>query len=101
MKGLMSAEAALGGALGRLLAVVEAYPDLKANQSMAQLMEELSSTENKIAFSRQSYNDSVMVYNTRCSVFPSVIVANTMGFNQAVLFEIEAAEEREAPKVSF
>ena len=101
MKGLMTAETALGGALGRLLAVVEAYPDLKANQNMAQLMEELSTTENKIAFARQSYNDSVMVYNTRCQVFPSVVVANTMGFNQAVLFEIEAAEEREAPKVSF
>ena len=101
MKGLMSAEAALGGALGRLLAVVEAYPDLKANQNMIQLMEELTTTENKIAFARQSYNDSVMVYNTRCQVFPSVILASTMGFNQAVLFEIEAAEEREAPKVSF
>ena len=101
MKGLMTAETALGGALGRLLAVVEAYPDLKANQNMAQLMEELSTTENKIAFARQSYNDSVMVYNTRCQVFPSVIVANSMGFTQAELFEIEAAEEREAPKVSF
>ena len=68
---------------------------------MIQLMEELTTTENKVAFARQSYNDSVMVYNTRCQVFPSVIVANSMGFNQAVLFEIEAAEEREAPKVSF
>ncbi len=101
MKGLMAAETALTGAMGRLFAVVEAYPDLKANQNMAQLMEELSTTENKIAFSRQSYNDSVMVYNTRCQVFPSVIIANSMGFNQAELFEIEAAEEREAPKVSF
>ena len=101
MKGLMGAETALTGTLGRLFALMESYPDLKANQNMAQLMEELTTTENKIAFSRQAYNDSVMVYNTRCSVFPSVIIANSMSFNQAELFEIEAPAERVAPKVSF
>ncbi len=101
MKGLMGAESALTGALGRMFALMESYPDLKANQNMAQLMEELTTTENKVAFARQSYNDSVMVYNTRCSVFPSVIIANSMGFNQAELFEIEAPAEREVPKVSF
>ncbi len=101
MKGLMGAETALTGTLGRMFALMESYPDLKANQNMAQLMEELTTTENKIAFSRQAYNDSVMVYNTRCSVFPSVSIANSMGFNQAELFEIEAPAEREAPKVSF
>ena len=101
MKGLMGAESALTGTLGRMFALMESYPDLKANQNMAQLMEELTTTENKIAFSRQAYNDSVMVYNTQCSVFPSVIIANSMGFNQAELFEIEAPADREAPKVSF
>ena len=101
MKGLMGAEGALTGALGRLFAVVEAYPDLKADQRMAQLMEELTSTENKIAFSRQSFNDSVMVFNTASQTFPNVIIANAMGFRQAVLFEITAPEEREAPKVAF
>ena len=101
MKGLTGAETALTGTLGRMFALMESYPDLKANQNMAQLMEELTTTENKVAFARQGYNDSVMVYNTRCSVFPSVIIANSMGFNQAELFEIEAPAEREAPKVSF
>jgi len=101
MKGLTGAETALTGTLGRMFALMESYPDLKANQNMAQLMEELTTTENKVAFARQGYNDSVMVYNTRCSVFPSVIIANSMGFNQAELFEIEAPAEREVPKVSF
>ena len=101
MKGLTGAETALTGTLGRMFALMESYPDLKANQNMAQLMEELTTTENKVAFARQGYNDSVMVYNTRCSVFPSVIIANSMGFKQAELFEIEAPAEREAPKVSF
>lgn len=101
MKGLLGAETALTGALGRLMAVVEAYPDLKADQQMSQLMEELTSTENKVAFSRQSYNDSVMVYNTACQTFPNVLIANPMGFKQAMLFEIDAPEQREAPKVSF
>jgi LemA protein len=101
MQGLMGAESALTGAMGRLFALMESYPDLKANQNMAQLMEELTTTENKIAFARQAYNDSVMVYNTQCSVFPSVIIANSMGFHQAELFEIDAPAEKEAPKVSF
>jgi LemA protein len=101
MQGLMGAESALTGALGRMFALMESYPDLKANENMAQLMEELTTTENKIAFARQAYNDSVMVYNTQCSVFPSVIIANSMGFQQAELFEIDAPAEREAPEVSF
>ncbi len=101
MQGLMGAESALTGAMGRMFALMESYPDLKANQNMAQLMEELTTTENKIAFARQAYNDSVMVYNTQCSVFPSVIIANSMGFQQAELFEIDAPAEREAPEVSF
>ncbi len=101
MKGLLGAETALTGALGRLMAVVEAYPDLKADQQMSQLMEELTSTENKVAFSRQSYNDSVMVFNTACETFPNVLIAGPLGFKQAMLFEIDAPEQREAPKVSF
>ena len=101
MQGLAGAESALTGALGRMFALMESYPDLKANQNMAQLMEELTTTENKIAFSRQAYNDSVMVYNTQCSVFPSVIIANSMGFHQAELFEIDDPAEKETPKVSF
>lgn len=101
IKGLMGAEAALTGALGRLFALAEAYPDLKANQNMAQLMEELTSTENKIAFARQAYNDAVTSYNTSRETFPNVIIANTMGFRDAQLFEIEAPKEREAPKVTF
>ena len=101
MQGLAGAESALTGALGRMFALMESYPDLKANQNMAQLMEELTTTENKIAFARQAYNDSVMVYNTQCSVFPSVIIANSMGFHQAELFEIDDPAEKETPKVSF
>jgi LemA protein len=101
MKGLLGAETALTGALGRLMAVVEAYPDLKADQQMSQLMEELTSTENKVAFSRQSNNDSVMIFNTACETFPNVLIAGPMGFQQAMLFEIDAPEQREAPKVSF
>ena len=101
IQGLMGAEATLTGALGRLFAVVEAYPDLKANQTMAQLMEELTSTENKVSFARQAYNDVVMIYNIARETFPSVIVANLFGFTLAQLFEITAAQEREAPKVAF
>ena len=87
--------------LGRLFAVAEAYPDLKANQNMLALQEELSATENKIAFARQAYNDSVMVYNTGREVFPTTIIASMFNFQEAHLFEIEQAAEREAPKVSF
>ncbi len=101
IKSLMGAEAALTGALGKLFALAEAYPDLKANQTMAQLTEELTSTENKISFARQGYNDAVTIYNTACQKFPTVIIANSMGFAEAQLFEIDAPKEREAPKVSF
>jgi LemA protein len=102
MQGLAQAEGLLGGALGRLLAVFEQYPDLKANQNVLGLQEELSSTENKIAFSRQAYNDSVMEYNTRRESFPSVIFAGALGFAQAELLQsTESADERRAPKVSF
>ncbi len=101
MKRLMGAEQGLSGALGRLFALSENYPDLKANQNMMQLTEELSSTENKIAFARQSFNDSVMNYNTGREKFPNIIFANMFGFREAQLFEIETTEERQAPKVSF
>jgi LemA protein len=101
MKGLMGAETLLTGALGRFFALAEAYPDLKANQNMMQLSEELTSTENKVSFARQAYNDAVMNYNIRRETFPDMIIANATGFKAAELFEIEAPEQREAPKVSF
>jgi LemA protein len=101
MTALGGAEGQLTGALGRLFAVAEAYPDLKANQNMLALQEELSATENKIAFARQAYNDAVMTYNTKREVFPSSIIAGMFNFQEAGLFEIEQAAEREAPKVSF
>ncbi len=101
MRGLMGAEAALTGTMGRLFALAEAYPDLKANQNMMQVSEELTSTENKVAFSRQAYNDAVMTYNTACETFPGVIVSARFGFGEASLFEVEEAAERAAPKVSF
>ncbi len=102
MQGLAQAEGQLGGALGRLMAVFEAYPDLKANQNILQVQEELTSTENKIAFARQAYNDSVMEYNTKRESFPDTIFAGMFGFQGATLLEAtESAEERKAPKVSF
>ncbi|RJP37449.1 MAG: LemA family protein [Desulfobacteraceae bacterium] len=102
MKGLASAESMLSGALGRLFALSEAYPDLKANQNMAQLQEELASTENRIAFARQSFNDAVMSYNIAREKFPNNIIANTFNFQEAQLLEsTESPEERKAPKVSF
>jgi LemA protein len=101
MTALGGAEGQLAGALGRLFAVAEAYPDLKANQNMLALQEELSATENKIAFARQAYNDAVMAYNTQREVFPSTIIASMFNFQEAKLFEVEQAEMREAPKVSF
>jgi LemA protein len=101
MKGLVSAETGLAGALSRLMVVSEQYPDLKANQNMMQLTEELTSTENKIAFARQAYNDSVMTYNTAREVFPNVIFAGMFGFLPAELFKIEDPSERNAPKVNF
>ncbi len=95
------AEAGLSGALSRLLLVVENYPDLKANQNFLALQEELTSTENKIGFSRQYYNDSVLKYNNKTQMFPSNMMAGMMGFKASEFFEVTAAEEREAPKVSF
>jgi LemA protein len=101
MKELSGAETALTGTLGRLFAVAEAYPDLKANQTMSQLMEELTSTENKVAFARQAYNDSVMTYNTQREVFPSNLIAGAFNFASAELFVIDQPEQKEAPKVQF
>jgi len=102
MKALGGAEGALTGALSRLMVVAEAYPDLKANQNMMSLQEELTSTENKIAFARQAYNDSVTVYNTGREKFPANIIAGMFNFGPAELLEsTESAEERKAPKVSF
>jgi LemA protein len=101
MKQLAGAEAALTGTLGRLFALAEAYPDLKANTTMITLMEELTSTENKVAFSRQSYNDAVMSYNTARESFPTNLIAGSFSFTAAELFVIEKAEEKEAPKVQF
>jgi LemA protein len=101
MKNLASAETGLAGTLSRLMMVSEAYPDLKANQNMMQLTEELTSTENKISFARQAYNDSVMTYNTDREVFPTNLIASAFNFGPAELFAIEKPEEKEAPKVSF
>ena len=104
MAELASTQGMLNGALGRLLAIAEAYPDLKANQNMMQLTEELTSTENKVAFARQAFNDSVMAYNNRREVFPSSIVAGMFNFAPAALLEIPAdqqAQVRAAPKVEF
>ena len=98
---LSGADQQLGGALGRLMAVAESYPDLKANQNMMQLSEELTSTENKVAFARQAYNDAVMSYNNAREVFPSSIVAGMFNFQPAQPLDIAKPEAREAPKVSF
>ena len=102
MKELMSAEQGLSGALGRLFALSEAYPDLKANQNMAQLTEELTSTENRVAFSRQAYNDSVTAFNTYRQTFPPVFLAGMFGYGEdAELLEFDSQAIAEAPKVSF
>jgi LemA protein len=101
MKELIGAEAGVSGALGRFFAVAEAYPDLQANQNMLQVSEELTSTENKISFARQAYNDTVMAYDTRREVFPSSIIAGMFNFAAAELFQIEGAAEESVPKVSF
>jgi LemA protein len=98
---LLAAETGLGGALSRLMVVSEGYPELKANQNMMQLTEELTSTENKITFARQAYNDSVMAYNTQRETFPTVMLAGALGFQPATLFQIEDPSERQAPKVQF
>ncbi len=99
MAGLSAAEGALSGVLTRFMALAEAYPDLKANQTMAQLMEELTSTENRIAFARQAYNDAVMSYNNARETFPGTLLAGS--FPPAQSFEIQAPQEREAVKVAF
>jgi LemA protein len=101
VRALAGADNALTGALGRLFAVSESYPELKANQNMMQLSEELTSTENKVAFARQAFNDSVMGYNNAREVFPSNIVAGMFAFQPAQLLEIEAPEKRAAPQVKF
>ena len=101
MKELSGAETALSGVMSRLFALAEAYPDLKANTTMMTLMEELTSTENKVSFARQAYNDSVMAYNTRREVFPSNFVAGMFNFGPAELFVIDKPEQKEAPKVTF
>jgi len=101
MAALAAAQGQLNAGLGRLLAVAEAYPDLKANQNMMQLTEELTSTENKVAFARQAFNDAVMSFNNKREVFPSNIVAGMFNFAAAALLEITEPEKREAPKVSF
>jgi LemA protein len=101
MASLGGAETGLAGALSRLMVVAEAYPDLKANQNMMQLTEELTSTENRVAFARQAYNDSVMAYNNKREVFPSNIIAGMFNFVAAALLEITEPAKREAPKVSF
>ncbi|MGA9778968.1 MAG: LemA family protein [Limisphaerales bacterium] len=101
MKNLVSAESGLAGTLSRLMMVSESYPDLKANQNMMQLSEELTSTENKISFARQAYNDSVMAYNTDREVFPSNLIAGMFNFGPAELFVIDKPEQKDAPKVQF
>ncbi len=101
IKELQAAETTLGGTLGRLFALAEAYPNLKANENMLQLQEELTSTENKVAFSRQAFNDAVMGYNNACQSFPSNMLASNFGFKAAEFLDIGKPEKREAPRVSF
>jgi len=101
IQALAAAESTLGGTLGRLFALTESYPDLKANQNMLKLQEELSSTENKVAFARQAFNDSVMTYNTACESVPTNFIANSFGFKLAEFLEIDEPEKRAAPKVAF
>lgn len=101
VRSLMAADAALTGGLGKLFALAESYPQLKADQNMRQLSEELTSTENKVAFARQAYNDAVMAYNTQREIFPSVVIANFANFQAAQLYELENAAERQAPQVKF
>ncbi len=101
LKQLGAAEGQLGGALGRLLVAVEQYPELKANENMMALQEELTTTENKVAFSRQAYNDAVNQYEDTRESFPNVVVANMLGFDEAAYFEIEQPSDREVPQVDF
>ncbi len=101
IRDLAGAEAVLGAAMGKFFALAEAYPDLKANQNMMQLQEELASTENRIAFARQAYNDAVMHYNTKRESFPDLLVANNFGFKEAQMLELEDEEARKVVKVNF
>ncbi len=101
IKALAGAEAMLGGSLGRLFALAESYPDLKANENMMQFQEELASTENKVAFARQAFNDAVMTYNNGREIFPNSVIANSTGFKEAEFLEIDEEAKREAPQVSF
>ena len=101
MQKLNQAEGQLGGALGRMFALSEAYPDLKANTNMLQLQEELTSTENKVSFARQAFNDAVTAYTTKREVFPNVIFAGMFGFFPAELFQVESEAVKEAPKIKF
>ena len=101
IRDLVGAEAVLGAAMGKFFALAEAYPDLKANQNMMQLQEELASTENRIAFARQAYNDAVMHYNTRRESFPDVFMANNFGFKEAQMLELQDTEARKVVKVNF
>jgi LemA protein len=101
IKKLGASEGALGGVLSRLFALSEAYPDLKANQNMMQFQEELASTENKVAFSRQAFNDSVLSYNNTAENFPNNVIANSFSFELASFLEIDNEEKRDAPEVSF
>jgi LemA protein len=99
VRGLLAAEGVLSGAMGKLFALAEAYPDLKANTTMAQLSEELTTTENKVAFARQAYNDGVMAYNTAREIFPAAIIASLGGFQPAQPYELDNPAHREAPVV--
>ena len=101
MKDLAGAESNLNGALGRLLMIAESYPDLKANENMLALQEELTSTENKVSFARQGYNDAVTAYNTARELFPASMIAGTFNFKDAELFEVEDKAERDVPEVNF
>lgn len=101
MRALVSAESQLGGVLGRLMAVAESYPDLKSNENMLALQEELTSTENKVSFARQAFNDTVTQFNTRREQFPAVMIAGMLGFKNAELFGLTNEEERQAPAVKF
>jgi len=101
MGALAAAETSLGSSMGSFIGLSESYPDLKSNQNMAQLSEELTTTENKVGFSRQAYNDAVTTYNDKCEMFPSSLFANAFNFKQAVLFEVADDSERESVKVSF
>ena len=101
LKELAAAETTLKGSLGNIFALAENYPQLRASENMQQLQEELTSTENKVSFSRQGYNDSVMLYNTKQQEFPAVLIAKMFGHNEAALFEVSEKEAKAAPKVNF